>query len=77
MVASVDASVGRIPRTGAALFAWTRLQEERHRVDLLKYLNNWARRSDVPGWMVEWSPDQVRLAHAEAVRKLRMAGARP
>jgi len=58
------------PRTGRALYAWTKEQEQRHDVGLLKYLNNWAKLQEFPGRMVDWDADQVSLAHAEAVRKL-------
>ena len=59
-----------LPRTGKALFAWTKDQEQRHSVGLLKYLNNWAKLQEFPGRMVEWDAEQVALAHTEACRKL-------
>jgi len=58
------------PRTGKALFAWTKDQEQRYSVGLLKYLNSWAKLQDFPGRMVDWDAEQVNLAHAEACRKL-------
>jgi hypothetical protein len=58
------------PRSGKALFAWTKKQEERHEVGLLKYLNNWAKLQEFPGRMVDWDAEQVSLAYREAVRKL-------
>jgi hypothetical protein len=61
---------GNVPRTGKALFAWTKDQEQRHQVGLLKYLNGWAKLQEFPARMVEWDADQVAVAHAEAVRKL-------
>ena len=61
---------GSMPRTGKQLFAWTKEQEQRHCVGLLKYLNGWAKLQEFPGRMVDWDADQVALAHAEAVRKL-------
>jgi hypothetical protein len=61
---------GSAPRSGRALFAWTKDQEQRHEVGLLKYLNSWAKLQDFPGRMVEWDADQVSQAYAEAVRKL-------
>lgn len=60
----------RPPTTGKQLFAWTKAQEEKHQVGMLKYLNSWAKLQDFPGRMVDFSPEQVALAHAEAVRKL-------
>ena len=61
---------GAPPRSGKALFAWVKTQEQRHEVGLLKYLNQWAKLQDFPGRMVDWDADQVGLAHREAVRKL-------
>ena len=61
---------GSAPRSGRALFAWTKEQEQRHEVGLLKYLNSWAKLQDFPGRMVDWDADQVNQAYAEACRKL-------
>jgi hypothetical protein len=61
---------GNAPRTGKALFAWTKDQEQRYEVGLLKYLNSWAKLQEFPGRMVDWDADQVSLAYAEACRKL-------
>jgi hypothetical protein len=61
---------GNPPRTGKALFAWTKDQEQRYEVGLLKYLNSWAKLQEFPGRMVDWDPEQVSLAYAEASRKL-------
>jgi hypothetical protein len=58
------------PRTGRALFAWTKEMEQRHEVGLLKYLNSWAKLQEFPPRMVDWDVKQVKLAHAEATRKL-------
>ena len=65
---------GNVPRTGKALFAWTKDQEQRHEVGLLKYLNSWAKLQDFPGRMVDWDAEQVGLAYAEACRKLQSIG---
>lgn len=61
---------GGPPRSGKALFAWTKEQEQRYSVGLLKYLNSWAKLQEFPGRMVDWDQEQVARAHAEAVRKL-------
>src|SRR5262249_35079701 len=58
------------PRSGKALFAWTKEQEQRYEVGLLKYLNSWAKLQEFPNRMVDWDPDQVSLAYAEPCRKL-------
>jgi hypothetical protein len=60
----------KAPRSGRAMFAWTKEQEQRHEVGLLRYLNSWAKLQDFPGRMVEWDADQVNQAYAEAIRKL-------
>jgi Rad52/22 family double-strand break repair protein len=61
---------GQAPRSGRAMFAWTKEQEQRHQVGLLKYLNGWAKLQEFPGRMVDWDADQVNQAYSEAVRKL-------
>jgi hypothetical protein len=61
---------GSQPRSGKALFAWTKEQEQKHEVGLLKYLNNWAKLQEFPGRMIDWDADQVALAYAEAIRKI-------
>jgi hypothetical protein len=58
------------PRTGKALFAWTKDMEQRHQVGLLKYLNNWGKLQEYPGRMIDWDAEQVALAYGEAIRKL-------
>ncbi|MHB1562195.1 MAG: Rad52/Rad22 family DNA repair protein [Isosphaeraceae bacterium] len=59
------------PRTGRALFAWTKDQDEKYEYGLLKHLNAWAKRQDFPGRMVDWEGEQVSRAYAEACRKVR------
>jgi hypothetical protein len=61
---------GDRPRSGKALFAWVKNQEERTEVGLLNYLNRWSKDQGFPARMVDWDEGQVSLAHAEAVRKL-------
>jgi hypothetical protein len=61
---------GSVPRSGRALFAWTKDQEQHHAVGLLKYLNGWAKLHEFPARMVDWDAEQVGLAYAEACRKL-------
>ncbi|MEO6811778.1 MAG: Rad52/Rad22 family DNA repair protein [Isosphaeraceae bacterium] len=59
-----------LPRSGKALFAWTKEQEQRHDVGLLKYLNGWSKLQEFPTRMIDWDADQVALAYAEAIRKI-------
>jgi hypothetical protein len=61
---------GSLPRTGRALFAWTKDMEQRHAIGLLKYLNGWAKLQEFPGRMVDWDDEQVALAFEEALRKI-------
>jgi hypothetical protein len=61
---------GNVPKSGRALFAWAKEQEQRCAVGLLKYLNSWAKLQDFPHRMVDWSAEQVSAGYAEACRKL-------
>ena len=76
-VATSDRTGGVAPRSGRALFAWTKDQEQRHQVGLLKYLNGWAKLQDYPGRMVDWDNDQVTHAYGEACRKLQSFATAP
>jgi Rad52/22 family double-strand break repair protein len=58
------------PRDGRKLFGWCKDMEAKHQVGLIKYINGWAKLQEFPGRMVDWDAEQVRLAHAECVRKL-------
>lgn len=62
---------GNAPRSGRALFAWTKDQDEKYEYGLLKHLNAWGKRQDLPGRMVDWEGDQVTRAYSEACRKIR------
>jgi hypothetical protein len=59
-----------VPRTGKALYAWTKDIELRHEVGMLKYLNGWGKLQDYPARMVDWDDEQVAAAYAEGTRKL-------
>src|SRR5262249_51047790 len=59
------------PRSGRALFAWTKDQDEKYDYGLLKHLNAWGKRQDFPGRMVDWEGEQVTRAYSEACRKIR------
>ncbi len=76
--ASNRSSAGNsVPRSGRALFAWTKDQEQRYQVGLLKYLNGWAKLQDYPGRMVDWDNDQVTHGYSEACRKLQAVSTAP
>jgi hypothetical protein len=66
-----------VPRTGRALYAWTKDIELRHEVGMLKYLNDWGKLQDYPARMVEWDDEQVAAAYAEGTRKLASVVAGP
>jgi hypothetical protein len=68
--ATSDRANGSTPRSGRALFAWVKEQEQRHEVGLLKYLNGWGKLHEFPSRIVDWDADQVAQAYAEAVRKI-------
>jgi hypothetical protein len=58
------------PSTGRALYKWAKDCEAAHGWAVVKYLNDWAKlQGGWPGKMVEWSPQQVKAAHAEVLRK--------
>ncbi len=59
------------PRSGRALFAWTKDQDEKYEYGLLKHLNAWAKRQDFPQRMVDWDAEQVTRAYSEGCRKIR------
>ena len=59
------------PRTGRALFAWTKDQDGKFEYGLLKHLNAWAKSQEFPARMVDWDAEQVSRAYAEARRRLR------
>jgi hypothetical protein len=74
LVKTMPASSGErsasVPRTGKALYAWTKDIELRHEVGMLKYLNGWGKLQDYPARMVDWDDAQVAAAYAEGTRKL-------
>ena len=59
------------PRTGRALFAWTKDQDGKFEYGLLKYLSVWAKSQEFPARMVDWDAAQVSRAYSEARRRLR------
>lgn len=66
----IDDAAGA-PRSGRALFAWTKDQDEKFEYGLLKHLNAWGKRQELPGRMVDWEGEQVARAYSEACRKIR------
>lgn len=61
---------GNLPRSGRALFAWCKEQEQKYEVGLVKYLQQWGGLQEFPARMVDWDADHVKLAYDEATRKL-------
>lgn len=64
------------PHNGRALFAWVKKREEETKLGILKYVNQWAKLQDIQGRMIDWEPEQVQLAYAEANRKVQAELAR-
>src|SRR5690606_23786754 len=62
------------PRTGRALFAWVKKQEEQHEVALLKWLNAFIKETMGDLRMVDLDERQVSRVYREAVAKLGEAG---
>jgi hypothetical protein len=58
------------PKTGRALFAALKELEQRHEIALIKLVSDWAKQQDFPARMVDFSPEQVSAAYAEACRQL-------
>lgn len=58
------------PRSGRALFAWTKKQEEQHNVALLDWLNAYIKEMHGGKRMVDLDDRQVAEVHAEGVRRL-------
>jgi hypothetical protein len=59
------------PRTGRALFAWTKDQDGQFEYGLLKYLSAWAKSQEYPARMVDWDTGQVSRAYSEACGRVR------
>jgi hypothetical protein len=60
------------PRTGRALFAWAKEQDQRYGVSLLKHLTGWAKVQELPPRMVDWDANQASQGFTEACRKLQL-----
>jgi hypothetical protein len=58
------------PRTGRALFAWTKKQDDAHNYGLMQHMTSWARRQKFPARMIDWDADQAAQGYAEASRKI-------
>lgn len=54
------------PRTGGALFAWLKKQEEEHGVAVIKPINAWGKKQDLPWKMTEWPAEAIPEAHRRA-----------
>lgn len=70
---------GSPPRSGKALFAWAKEQGEKNGVDVIAVINGWGKDRGLNARMIQWSDDEVKAGHAEAVAFLEhngsMAGA--
>jgi hypothetical protein len=59
------------PRTGRALFAWTKEQDEKFEYGLLRHLNAWGKSQEYPARMVDWDSERVSQAFSEACQRVR------
>lgn len=58
------------PRSGKALYAWVKDQEQGGEAGLLKYINGWAKLQEFPSRMIDFDAEQAAEAYAECVRKM-------
>lgn len=65
------------PRSGKALFAWAKHQDDEHHAGLLKILNDWGRQQGFAARMIQWNPEQVSQAYAEACRQQKASKPKP
>lgn len=68
--ANGNGKADRPPRNGGQLYGWLKDQGQLHEVDLVRYVDRWAKLQGFHRMMKEWSDDQVVVAVAEANRKL-------
>jgi hypothetical protein len=62
---------GSAPRSGRALFAWTKKQEEEHQVSLLNWLNGYIKECHGGKRMVDLDDREVDDVYTEATRRLK------
>jgi hypothetical protein len=60
------------PRTGRALFAWAKKQDEANNFGLMQHLNSWAKSQRFPARVVDWNAEQTAQGYAEACRKIQI-----
>ena len=63
-----------LPRTGRALFSWSKDQGQKFGVDVIKYITGWGMSQGFSERLIDWNDDQAQAGVAEAVRKLRSVG---
>ncbi len=61
---------GNQPRSGKALFAWLKEQEQTHEIKLLSFVNAYGKQQGFPGRIVDWDSNQAIDAYKEAARKI-------
>jgi hypothetical protein len=64
------AAANGLLKDGKAFFGWCRDTGKARGVDILKYLNAWAKRRNYPARIVDWDHDQTAAGYAEVQRKL-------
>jgi hypothetical protein len=58
------------PRTGRALFAWLKGQDEQHDFGVLRHVAGWAKRQGAPERMVEWDAEWTTAGYGEACKRI-------
>jgi hypothetical protein len=61
---------GNVPRSGKALFAFLKEQEQKGAKDLLKWVNGYLKLQDIGSRIVDLDAEQVAQVHAVALRKI-------
>lgn len=58
------------PTKGSALYAWAKKQGEQFDLDLVKWLDTWGRRKNLPAKFAEWSEAEIKQGYEAAVEGL-------
>jgi hypothetical protein len=65
---------GNAPRSGKALFAWSKKIQEEFDVNMVEWINGWAKTQDLPPRMVDWSEPEVARGYQAACQELQSQG---
>jgi hypothetical protein len=65
---------GNAPRSGKALFAWSKKVQEEFDVNMVDWINDWAKTQNLPPRMVDWSEPEVARGYQAACQELQSQG---